>query len=624
MSARVRSRALLGLATPLGPDVLMPVAFDAHEAISQPYQIHLRTMSERSGIAADELLFKPACVSLRGSDGQVVRHFHGLVSAFAPEGAAERGLSCYSMTVVPRLWFLDQTSDCRVYQNMTAADIVTRLLDDGGVTRRDFRLYGPRAKREYAAQFNETDLQFATRLIEEEGWFYWFEHSDDAHVLVISDANSGFTPLGGTALRLVPDAAAGDTLQDWRRPAATTLGHYKVKDYDPTAPNKRLEHGQPTTGRTDGAPLRDVFRWPAGNFETQGVERGVRHRMEAAEAQVALVEGRGHQMQFVPGSRFTVQADALDSGDYVLRSVDHHATDATWPNTGDETSYANSFTAFTAAQPWRQPLTTARPQMDGLHAAVVLGPKGGEIHTDEHGRVKIRFFWDHRKEAVAGGSVWARVIQPWAGNGWGAQFIPRVGTEVAVAFMDGDLDRPVVVGGLYNGNDRPIFSPAEKTKSGFRTRSSTQGGRENFSEFSFDDKQGSELVLLHAERDLQHETERDHNATVGRNETLDVAKQQKEKIGDGRSVDVANGDALTVRTGDLTIKVSSGAVLMEAMQSITLKVGQNSVVIDQAGITVKGMIVKLEGETMTEVKAPMTTIKGDGMLTLKGGLVSLN
>lgn len=570
------------------------------------------------------MLFKPACVALRGSDGQVARRFHGLVSAFAPEGAAERGLAACSMTIVPRLWFLDQTSDCRVYQNLTVADIIRRMLDDGGVTRRDSRLYGPRAKREYTAQFNETDLQFATRLIEEAGWFYWFEHSDDAHVLVISDANSGFTPLDCAALRLVPDATAGDTLQDWRRPTATTLGHYKLKDYDPTTPNKRLEHEQPTTSRTDGAPLRDVFRWPAGSFETQGVERSVRHRLEAAEAQVTLIGGRGPQMQFVPGARFTVQADPPDGGDYVLRSVDHHAIDATWSNTGDETSYSNSFTAFKSAQPWRQPLTTARPQMDGVHAAVVLGPEGEETHTDEHGRVKIRFFWDHRQEAAAGGSVWARVIQPWAGNGWGAQFIPRVGTEVAVAFMDGDLDRPVVVGGLYNGNDKPIFPPTEKTKSGFRTRSSTQGGRENFSEFSFDDKQGSELVFLHAERDLRHETERDHNATVGRNETLEVAKQQKEKIGDGRSVDVTNGDALTVQTGDLTIKVSSGAVLIDALQSITLTVGQSSVVIDQTGITVKGTIVKLEGETMMEVKAPMTTIKGDGMLTLRGGLVSLN
>ena len=597
---------------------------DAHEALSQPYQVHLRMVSERDAIAADELLFKPVCVSLRGADGEVFRRFHGLASTFALEGAAERGLTAYSMTIVPRLWFLDQTSDCRVYQNMTVAGIITRMLDDGGVTRRDFRLYGPRAKREYAAQFNETDLQFATRLMEEEGWFYWFEHSDDAHILVISDANSGFPGLDGGALRLVPDAASGDTLQDWRRPTATTLGRYKIKDYDPTAPGKRLEHEQPTTSRTDGAPMRDVFRWPAGSFETAGVERTVRHRMEAAEAQVALVEGRGRQMQFIPGARFTVDAGAPDGGEYVLRSVDHHATDATWSNTGDETGYSNGFTAFPAARAWRQPLTTARPQMDGVHAAVVLGPEGEEIHTDEHGRVKIRFFWDHRKEAAAGGSVWARVIQPWAGNGWGAQFMPRVGTEVAVAFMDGDLDRPIVIGGLYNGNDKPIFSPAEKTKSGFRTRSSTQGGRENFSEFSFDDKQGSELVFLHAERDLKHETERDHAATVGRNETLEVTKRQQEKIGDGRTTDVTNGDALTVQTGDLTIKVSSGAVLMEAMQSITLKVGQNSVVIDQTGITLKGMIVKLEGETMIDVKAPMTTIKGDGMLTLKGGLVSLN
>jgi type VI secretion system secreted protein VgrG len=301
----------------------------------------------------------------------------------------------------------------------------------------------------------------------------------------------------------------------------------------------------------------------------------------------------------------------------VVREITHFAEDDSGSRRGGgASSYSNSFAAFANTVPWRQPMATARPRMEGLHTAIVLGPSGEEIHTDDQGRIKIRFFWDWREDATADSSDWARVVQPWAGNQWGGQFIPRVGTEVAVAFMDADPDRPIVVGGFYNGNDKPIFPVAEKTKLGFRSRSVTKGGKEDFNEFSFDDKKGSEVVFLHAQKDMKTEVENDQTLTVDHDRTVTIKNNE--------TVTIKEGDQSTeVKLGDISVKVDVGSITMEAMQSITLKVGQSSVKIDQMGITISGMMIKIEGQVMTTVQGTMTTVKGDAMLTLSGGITMI-
>jgi type VI secretion system secreted protein VgrG len=257
--------------------------------------------------------------------------------------------------------------------------------------------------------------------------------------------------------------------------------------------------------------------------------------------------------------------------------------------------------------------------MEGLHTAIVLAPSGEEIYTDKYGRIKVRFFWDHREETTADNAEWVRVVQPWAGKGWGGLFIPRVDTEVAVAFMDGDVDRPVVVGGLYNGQDNPIYPlPGEKTKLGFKSRSSLKGGSADFNEFTFDDKKGQELVLLHAQKDMKTEVENDETVTVGNNQTVSVEK------GDQTNTVKMGNQSNQVKMGNVDVKVDLGKITVEAMQSITLKVGQSSVTLDQMGVTVKGMMISIEGQVQTQVKGLMTQVTGDAMLTLKGGITMIN
>jgi type VI secretion system secreted protein VgrG len=290
----------------------------------------------------------------------------------------------------------------------------------------------------------------------------------------------------------------------------------------------------------------------------------------------------------------------------------------------------------------------------------VVGPSGEEIFTDKYSRIKVQFPWDREGKKDGDSSCWVRVATAWAGKQWGMIHIPRIGQEVVVEFVDGDIDHPLVVGSVYNADQMPPYAlPANKTQSGIKSRSSLKGSAANFNEFRFEDKKGSEEVYFHAEKD--------HNSVVENNETRKVGSAQSP---DGsRTTEIWKDEALTVKTGDQTTvvekgnqsttvktgnqseevsmgnqsttismgnqsiatkmgnqttKLDLGAADTEAMQSITLKVGQSSIVIDQTGVTIKGMMISVEGQVQTSVKAPMTQVNGDGLLMLKGGVTMIN
>lgn len=657
MPTWTRANASLTMTSPLAADVLIPTFLSAREGISQTFFFDVHVVSQNGAVDPDRLLNQPVCITLQSS-GVPVRYFHGIVQTVSSHGRA-RGQSAdayyvYRLVVVPRLWFLSQTVDCRVFQQKTTVDILKQMFTDAGLT--EVTLPSPGAAREYTVQFNESDLSFATRLMEEEGYFYFFDHTASAHKLIIANQGTAFTEMAGApAMHLGGDADA-TFVTDWSRPALTARGKMTLKDYDPTKPDTLLKADKPTTLKTAGTAQRDDFRWPANTFESGTVTNRAQWEMEAAEAHASLYEGGCRFGKLVPGVKFNLASRPASPYDntYVVRSISHHATDDTWLSQGGTATYSNNFTCFPASVPWRQPMVTPRPRMDGIHTAIVLGPNsaagadvksqsGEEIYTDSLARVKVRFYWDYRAEAAGGQSVWARVIQPWAGKGWGAQFIPRVGTEVAVAFVDGDPDRPIVVGGLYNGRDTPIYSESDKTKSGFRSRSSLSGGTANANEFTFDDKKGSELVFTHAEKDLTTEVENDQTLKVDNCRIVTVKKDETVKIGQNRAVTIDQGndtlelksgnrsvtvdqgnDTLDIKMGNLSIKADAGKIEVQAMQSITLTVGSNSMKIDQTGVAINGIMVKFAGTAMATLKSPMTTVSGDGMLTLKGGIMMLN
>jgi type VI secretion system secreted protein VgrG len=653
-------------------DVFAPVRLHARERISEPYEIEVTAVYTGAAKPPGDVLQKPAVVTLRWQDAE--RHFAGIVREYTPLPAGYRGYPACLMRIVPKLWGLSLAHDCRIFQEKTAQQIIETLLDEGQVTERAFRLTGENPPLSYRTQYNETRLHFATRLMEEAGWYYFFEHAAGGEKLVVVDANASLVSLGA---RPTYDGAIAGVLPG----QGVALGLEKTADYDPVSPTTEVKGEQATVLKTTGALSPDGFLWPAGTAVPAEAATRARLRMEAAEAVSSVMNGHGEWVALTPGHVFEIPADDpfLPPGKYAVRGVVHEAVDETWLAGGAGESYSNSFEVFPESRNWRQPLETLRPRMNALQAAVVLGADGeGDIYTDDLARVKVRFFWDHRVDTKADQAVWARVVQPWAGKGWGGQFIPRVGTEVAVAFMDGDPDRPVVLGGLYNGVDTPIYPKAEKTKSGFRSRSADKGGTADFNEFTFDDKKGNELVYLHAQKDYSTHVEHDltlkvdncrivtvkvdETVTIKGKQTVTITKDQTLKVEEGnRTLTVMKGNYaqavdtgdykmtvktgnydeavdtgnykmavktgnwdLGVKTGNVKVKADAGAITIEAAQSITLKVGGSEVKIGPDGISIKGPMLKLKADAMAELASPMTTVKGDGMLTLKGGIVMIN
>lgn len=680
---------LLSLTSAAGADALVPLRLAATEGISEVFRFEVEAEAEEA-VDTASLLDKPAAVALR-LDDEGRRHFHGIVSEIVELGREVTHAFRYRLVLRPRLHSAGLSEDCRMFFDLGADDIIKAVLADCGVPSVTFKLFGPVVRRESTAQFNETALHFVTRLMEEEGWFYFFDHSADDHAMIVTDGNAGFLGKPNAALHAGrPDGSGetGDAVTGWQAPSAVTHGAISLSDYDPDAPDKKLLKEQATVLRHPGASARPVFRWPALTGSPGEVAARAKLRMEAAEAQVSVVRGGGRFGGLFPGGRFTVTADAGGGTAYVVRQVEHQASQPARRAAGSEASYSNRFTAFPYAVPWRQPFTAARPRMEGLHTAIVLAPAGEEIHTDAQGRIKIRFFWDWRQTATADSSPFIRVVQPWAGNGWGGQFIPRAGTEVAVAFMDADPDRPVVVGGFYNGADKPIFPEGEKTKTGFRSRSSLKGGAEDFNEFSFDDAKGKEVVFLHAQKDLKTEVENDETHTVDHDRIAKVLGKETVTVKGDRTHEVTEGhEALTVRQGnrtlvvetgnqstniktgnhaleigtgnqsvllktgnqdtklttgnlsvvldtgnhstraklgDISIKADVGEISLEALKSITLKVGQSTLTLGPQGLELKGMTVKVEGTLSTEVKGLSLKVDGTAMLTLKGGITMIN
>lgn len=626
----VQNPRMLKLATTLGPDVLTPAWMSADETISRPYSVRVEAVSTDHSIDPQKMLGTAMSLRIKRKD-YPARFFHGICNQFSVVGMTEREQCTYTMEFVPSLWFMSETSDCRVFQNKTVQDILQTLFDDNAVSPVQFKLYGdPLPQREYTVQFNETDLEFAQRIMEEDGLYYFFIHEEGSHTLVVCNGNAGFPAIPEGSVDVRPDLQSREHLSAWHERGHPASGEVTLRDYKFQTPTDTLEQQEVTRLKAAGKERRKVFRWPGEHLTASEGRRRARLRMEAAEAEARLFEGSGQHDGFVAGGKFD------NSGSYVVHSVMHRASDESWRAGGERADYSNSFVAFPADVPWRQTQERQKPRMPGLLTAVVVGPSGEEIYTDGdgYGRIKVQFPWDREGKKNENSSLWVRVVQPWADKGFGAFFLPRIGSEVAVAFFDGDPDRPVVVGALYNGDNMPPFEqPGRKTVTGIRTRSSPGGGSDDYNELSFDDRAGNEKVYVRAQKDMLVEVKNDQTLKILNcrikevkvDETVKIDGKQSFTIKGDRTAEITQGnEKLTVKSGNISTTASMGKIDQEAMQSIELKVGSNSIRIDQTGITIKGMMVKLEGTMQASVKGLMTEVKGDGMLTLKGGITMIN
>ena len=449
----------ISIMTPLGDDVLLLRKFTGDEGISQLFNFHLELVSEKRPIGIESIIGQNVTVNMTLTNGRK-RYFNGFVSEFAQTGQDAQFIY-YQAKMVPWLWFLSQTSDCRIFQNKTVPEIAMQLFQELGF--RDFRnaLQGIYERLDVALQYRETEFNFISRLMEREGMFYFFEHEQGKHTLVIADQPAAHPVLPGTpALSYQPgdgSGAGGDVItrlasrREWRP------GKYTMNDYNFETPSTNLEVTSASAVEVGGNRRYELYEYPGDYGKKAQGESLARIRLQEVESISQVVSGTSSCRAMATGYRFTLMGhdrQELNQA-YVTTNVHHEAKVANGASAGDMETYTNEFVAIPYSVPFRPLRLTLQPVVRGPETGVVVGPKGEEIFVDQYGRVKVQFHWDRNGKRDENSSGWIRVAQPWAGKQWGTLFIPRGGDEVLVEFLHGDLHRPVVIGSLYNGDDRP-------------------------------------------------------------------------------------------------------------------------------------------------------------------------
>jgi type VI secretion system secreted protein VgrG len=560
---------LLSIETPLGKDVMLLTRLDGEEALSNLFEINIEMFSQRKAIDPSELVGQNVTLQINdAADGFLERliteprYINGYIRYFRQEGRQLQDLRSYTAVVVPWLWFLTQTSDCKVFQNQTVEEIATSIFLDNGFSDFQFRCVMPKNTREYTVQYKESDFDFLSRLFEEEGFYYYFQHEHGKHTLIISDHIGGYGKCkDGQVEYSSGSLVAAHTIHTWHHTYQFMTGQCTQRDYDFTQPRNRLNTCTAAQMKVPGVQKFERFTYPGRYTDKALGERYTRYRMEAEEAEHDVIIGESGCRSFVAGHSFTLSRhddDPAEKGDYLLMSVVHTAQDYSFTIDDEQIKeYSNHFRCMDSDTIYRPPLKTGWPKMQGPQNAIVVGPAGEEIYTDEYGRVKIQFPWDRYGQYDENSSCWVRVSHAWAGKGWGGIYIPRVGQEVIVDFIDGNPDNPLITGRVYNADQMPPFGlPANKTQSGFLSRSSKGAGASNANALRFEDKKGEEEIWLHAERNQRIEVENDESHWVGRdrqkridgNETVEVKLSKTTSIGENEGVSV--GKSRTTDIGE--------------------------------------------------------------------------
>ncbi|MEO2091920.1 MAG: type VI secretion system tip protein TssI/VgrG [Gemmataceae bacterium] len=690
------------------PDAgVVVTGFAGTETISRlsRFTVSLSVPAE-SPVAFGQLLGKPAVVSVRQTAGEW-RYYHGILSRVAQGGRSERFIR-YTAELVPPLWLLTRTRRSRIFQHVTTEEIIRQvvgqLYDLSGDAVQLRNTYFP---RNYTAQYRESDFDFLSRTLEEEGIYYYFTHGDRPGI-VFADGPAGHAPIRGTAsLKFQPDGGgSAGRVTEWVKSQELKTGRFAHTDHCFEMPTNRLEASaafpgsfpagtvtHPTAWPNSAAAVEvdhpgGYVRWrdgigPGGGerpddlphlFEDNARLARVRNEEEMAEA--VRIAGRSTFNALTAGHKFALTDHPDADGEYVVTAVEHQAACAEAASSdAPEFAYDNRFTCLPLAVPFRPARTTPRPFIRGTQTAVVVGAEGAEIDPDKYGRVKVWFRWDPDGERGLDTSCWVRVAQFWAGKQWGAQFLPRVGDEVVVSFLDGSPDRPLVIGSVYNADNMPIYAlPENKTQSGIKTHSSPGGTSQNFNEIKFEDKKGHELVSIHAERNLSLGVEVNSSTVVGNNSTVVIGTDSKaDPHTHGKSTTTVFGDtAVTVSKGDYAFDVQTGKatfhvkgvveetfedtlttlvtngidmkskaafVHIESPTEIKLTVGGSTLTITpdkihlsapqivfEAGakLTGSGPLVEFKGTADFKAAAPNVALDGAVLTSVKGALVKIN
>jgi type VI secretion system secreted protein VgrG len=583
MATYTQDTRLIGINTPLGKDVLLLRGFSGHEAISQLSGFELDLLSKDPEIKFEDIIGKRVTLRVTLSEDKE-RYFNGFISRFLQTGS-QTGLANYRATMVPWLWFLTKTTDCRIFQNKPIPDIIQQIFKEYGFTDFKLKLQGTFEPRDYCVQYRETDYNFVARLMEQYGIFYFFEHEKEKHTLVLAnnpDAHlpcpeqpkAKWNPHGTKAFR-------DDMVTDLQMERIFRPGKYALTDYNFEIPSTSLLSEISTTIAVGGNNKYEVYDFP-GEYAKKGEGVSlVKLRMEEQEVKHLFVRGASSCRAFTSGYKFEMEEYPRPDMNqpYVLTAVSHSVsvgdTYTTGESGGEAQDYSNSFTCIPHKVPFRPQQTTAKPFIQGPQTAVIVGPKGEEIYSDKYGRVKAQFHWDREGKRDENSSCWIRSSQNWAGKQWGAMFMPRIGQEVIVEFLEGDPDRPIVTGRVYNAEQMPPYPlPGEQTKSTIKSNSSKGGGGSN--ELRFEDKKGSEEIYLHGQKDWNIVIENDKSQSIGHDESLSVGNNRTKKVGVDQSEDI--GSNKTIHVGANHTETIDGNKTLSVTGNHTETIGGNETI----------------------------------------------
>jgi type VI secretion system secreted protein VgrG len=679
MARYTQDNRFMAITTLLEKDTLLLDTFAGKEAISQLFHFKLGMYAEdQTKVTFEQLLGQQVTVTFQG---EPPRYFNGIISRLS-QGQRVNGLDenvkliHFEAEMVPRLWLLTKNVRSRIFQQKSVPDILKEVLKGLDFSS---EIQGTFEPRDYCVQYRESDFDFASRLMEEEGIYYFFKHKADGHKLVLANTPQSHSAIGGPSPIKYEELHGGarddERIAFWVKSQEIRTAKQTLRDHCFELPDDNLEAAEPITESVQVGSVSHKFKTganaslenydfpgryaqrfdgidPGGSPQASNLQkifqdnkRTARIRIQEEATPGLIIQAQSDCRLLTSGHKFDVSEHFDANGTYIITDVEHTATiEGTYaqpPEKKKAPVYVNTFHCIPAALPYRPLRRTPKARVDGTQTAVVVGPPGEEIFPDKYGRVKVQFFWDRQGKKNANSSCWIRVGTLWAGKQWGMIHIPRIGQEVIVAFEEGDPDQPIIVGSVYNADQMPPYKLADnKTQSGIKSRSSLKGAAEDFNELRFEDKKDKEEIYLHAQKDFNRVVENNDTLKVGSpkadegSQTTEIYKDRTETIKTGnekltieqgnRDITIKMGnDSLKISMGNQTTKLDAGKSETEAMQSIELKVGQSSIKIDQTGVTIQGMVIKIDGQVQTQVQGLMTQISGSAMTQISGGITMI-
>ncbi|MEM6746582.1 MAG: type VI secretion system tip protein TssI/VgrG [Pseudomonadota bacterium] len=632
------------------------VRLKGSEALSEisRFEIELTSAAEKvkpADVVAEALAFEVAV-----DDETAPRLFGGIITSIEAIGHMHADRFGYRLIMQSSMVLTTLNRRSRIFQDVDAKAIITQILNDySGKISPKLSLQGGTGVREYTVQYDETDYDFLCRLMAEEGVYFVSvpdlkSGSTYPDTITIADSPSGYRPCIQKKVSFAAGRGGYASLDAWRPGYRLHTAAHELSDYNPLTPTQDLL----TKGAAKSSDLAFTassrYTYPGRYLKRAAGTTLSALKMEEEEVAAHTVSGESSYLHFAAGAtvNFEKPPQGFDASEAVLLEVHHdfanlvQGLDSSKGDGKDRNTYTNEFVAIPSKNSFRPP-EPARRLMPGLQTAVVVGPSSADVHVDEHMRIKVKFHWDRDAKADDTASCWIRCVQPWAGSSIGSQFIPRVGMEVLVDFIEGDPDRPIVIGCAYNASNRPPYKlPDNKVVSGFRSITSPNKSGKAL-ELKFVDEPDKELVYFYSGKDFERVVDYDDTLKVTNDRKITVLEGDETTTiekGDRKATVTKGDEVVTVDSGDHKLTVSSGdqkvsigkTSTLEAKQKITLKVGQSQIILDPMGVTIKATKITLKGTASVDIKASgmvkidgaMTEVGGKGMLTLKGGIVMIN